>query len=206
MKSTNDYSYFYIVLAIIVLVVILLGCNLPTGNDSSTPDEYGLVQDYQSPQTADAIPEYGLNEAQIAKITEKGYPDRFVILFFRESLADGSTVDMRQESWYYDESGAEIVFRNGEVFTESSGGKSVMAVEMGKTVYRPEQFLGGMTLDQMLAATGDSGYYQEPVNSTLIPNGTLVFVQGLATGFEGGSLVFVEALPLGAAGDPANHP
>ena len=82
-----------------------------------------------------------------------------------------------------------------------AGERTAVAVAgLGRTSYRPEVFVSGMSLEQMLAATGASGYYGVPVNKGLTEDGTLVFVQGLAAGFEEDGLVYVETLPLGAAG------
>ena len=139
-----------VVLALIALLVASLSCNMPGSNQEAPPAENGLVQDYQSPLSGEAIPEYRLTEAQITQLASHGYPDRFVILFFNETLFDGSTVDIRQESWYYDATVTEIVYRNGEKYAESSG-KPIIAVELGQTAYRPEQLRAGMILDELIS-------------------------------------------------------
>ena len=196
----------HILMAWLVLILAALSCNLPTANNEPAPSvKPALVQNYQPAIHAENIPEFSLTMAQENQLASLGYPDRFTILFFNETLLDGTTAAIRQEHWYYDSQGLEIVFRNGEIFSESQGAP-VLAVDLGQTAYRPEIFLAGMSIDQLMAATKETGYYQEPADHPFIDNGTLVFMQGLAAGFEGDSLVYVEALPLGAAGNPANHP
>ena len=200
MKTNKSHFLF---LTIISLIVVSLSCNLPGREGTTTAT--GLVQNYQPGISAAAVPKYSLSAEQQTQIATQGYPDRFTILFFTDTLLDGQTIAIRQESWYYDESGYEIVFRNGEKFTESIG-QPVTSPELGKTAYRPEDFTFWMSLDALVVISGENGYYREPIDNGLIENGSLVFLKGLSAGFEGDSLKHIETLPLGAAGDPANHP
>jgi hypothetical protein len=201
--KTNKIPYFFLI--IIILIATSFSCNLP-GQDSPTNQiETGLVQNYQPAISAAAVPKYGLSEEQQTQLSTNGYPDRFTILFFKDTLLDGQIIDIRQESWYYDDVGYEIVFRNGEKFTESTG-QPVTSPELGKTAYRPEDFIAGMNLDAVVAASEENGYYREPTDNALIKDGSLVFLKGLTVGFVGDALKYIETLPLGAAGDPANHP
>ena len=105
---------------------------------------------------------------------------------------------MRHESWYYDTRGYEIVFRNGDKFTERNG-EAIQIEGLGRTVYAPQGFTAEMNLDALLALRGETGFFIQNVDDSLI-SGELIFIKGLAAGFEDGRLAYVETLPLGAAG------
>lgn len=200
--KTNKTTHLFLI--IICLIVLSLSCNLP-GREGTANQVTGLVQDYQPDISSAAVPKYILSVEQQAQLAAVGYPDRFTILFLTDTQLDGQTIAIRQESWYYDSVGYEIVFRNGEKFTEQSG-QPVISSELGKTAYRPEDFTAGMSLDALLVISGENGYYREILDNDLIENGSLVFLKGLSAGFRGDSLKYVETLPLGAAGNPTNHP
>ena len=180
------------------LLLLSLSCNLPFMADDSPLSEDGLVQDYHPVAALEELSQYTLSTAQQEQLAGYGYPDRFVIFFFDEMLADGQSIPMRQESWYYDAPGYEIVFRNGDIFTERTG-DPIQIEGLGSTVYAPQGFTAGMTLDAVLAIRGETGFYVQNTGDDLLP-GKLIFIQGLAAGFEDGRLTYVETLPLGAAG------
>jgi hypothetical protein len=182
--------------ALIFLLFLSLNCNFVSsllGNPKQFED--GLVQDYHP--AASPVSQYTLSVTQQAHVDEYGYPDRFVIFFFDEMLPDGEMFSMRHESWYYDARGYEIVFRNGDKFTERNG-EPVQIEGLGRTVYSPQEFTAEMNLDALLSIRGETGFFVKNVDDNLV-TGELIFIQGLAAGFEDGRLSYVETLPLGEA-------
>lgn len=189
--------------ALIFLLFLSLSCNLPfslLGNSKQFED--GLVQDYHP--AASPVSQYTLSVTQQAYVDEHGYPDRFSIFFFDEMLPDGEIFSMRHESWYYDARGYEIVFRNGDKFTERSGAP-IQIEGLGRTVYSPQEFTEEMDLDALLSIQGENGFFVQNVDDDLI-TGELIFIQGLAAGFEEGRLSYVETLPLSEAAPSAETP
>lgn len=179
--------------AVILLFFLSLSCSLPSfllGDSKQFED--GLVQDYHP--AASSVSQYTLSVTQQACVDEYGYPDRFTIFFFDEMLPDGEMFSMRHESWYYDARGYEIVFRNGDKFTERNGAP-IQIEGLGHTVYTPQEFTAETNLDALLTAQGETGFFVQNIDDGLI-TGELVFIQGLAVGFEDGHLAYVETLPL----------
>ena len=190
MQRKNKIIFF---VAAISLFFLSLSCSLPSfllGDSKQFED--GLVQDYRP--SASSVSQYTLSVTQQACVDEYGYPDRFVIFFFDEVLEDGQLFSMRHESWYYDARGYEIVFRNGDKFTERTDAP-IQIEGLGHTAYTPQVFTAEMNLDALLAVQGETGFFIQNVDDNLI-TGELIFIQGLAAGFEDGLLAYVETLPL----------
>ena len=154
-----------------------------------------LVQDRAQTVDAADVETYALSDRQLIESDATGPPDRFDINFFTEMLPDGTPVEIRHETWFYDALGTSIVYRNGDVFTERRDSTPLVIAGLGATPYRPEMFTAMMTLDELLAVTEQGGYYEIPVDPA-IDGGTLVTVRGLLAGFEGGELRFVQTAPL----------
>lgn len=192
-----------------LLVVLSLACNLPFFSQGGTSQENhsikdGLVQNVQIEPNSTDIQKRLLSGVQRQLVSEYGYPDRFIIQFFDLNLS-GEAVTIRQESWYYDGMGYEIVFRNGEKFTDNTT-EPVSAPGVQSTAYQPESFVRGMSLVDVLSITGENGYYAESLPSTLIEDGMIVFLKGLSIGFENERLRYVETIPLGNAGVSSQLP
>ena len=188
MQRKKQIAFFVVV----ALLFFSLSCNLPFLSGSPKQFEDGLVQDYHP--AAASVSQYTLSAAQQAHVDEYGYPDRFVIFFFDEMLPDGELYAMRHESWYYDARGYEIVFRNGDKFTERAG-VPIQIEELGRTVYWPQGFTTEMSLDSLLAIRGETGFFVQNIDDSLI-TGELIFIKGLVAGFEEGHLSYIETLPL----------
>ncbi len=193
-----------LILTLSLLALFSLACNLTAVVGSQptpeTPIQEGLNQDYPVNISAEAVPQYALTVAQRNKIANHGYPDRFLISFSTKTLADGERIALRQETWYYDDTGYQVVFRNGAVFTENNGAP-VESAGLGSTGYQPERFTQAMDLESVLAVTGENGFFAQPMEAGLVENGQIVFLKGLSVGFQDGKLKYVETLPLGAAGE-----
>lgn len=201
-RSQRMRSHF---LAIFCLLMISsLACNLPILSQEKTPQDKdsiraGLVQNVSLESYPVDTQGYLLSEAQRNFISDYGYPDRFRIHFYDLELSSGEEVKIRQENWYYDQAGYEIIFRNGEKFTDRIT-DPVTAPELQSTAYRPEHFVLGMSLWDVLFVTGENGYYAESMPDGLFEDGKMVFLKGLSAGFENGKLRYLETIPLGNAG------
>jgi len=148
-----------------------------------------------SPPAADAA---SLGPQQQAVAPQIGYPDSFAILFYQEELDDGTTGDVRYETWSYYTLGREITFVNGEQVADASIDAfdgPIFPVEV-----RPEQFAGGMRLAQVIDAAGLTTYTAVPLECSLLPGGQTIFAAELTFGMVDGRLRYVETLPLSAEG------
>ena len=160
--------------------------------DDAKHIQEGLVQNYH-PSDSSVTP-YTLSDAQQAFVDDYGSPDRFTIFFFDETLPDGQTYAVRHENWYYDARGYEVVFRNGDKFTERIG-DPIQIDGLGSTFYSPQSFTAEMDLDALLNIRGETGYFSQNIDDDLM-TGDLIFIQGLVAGFEDGHLSYVETVPL----------
>lgn len=155
-----------------------------------------VIADAVAVDAVDVVP-HTLSDVQVAMVNQLGPPDRFTIRLLTEQGVDGSEVPIRHETWYFDATGAAIVFRNGEVFTERRNGTPVEHPALGVSSLRPEQFVAGMSVDQLLAVTGQRGYYAVDEPGL---DGELVALEGLIAGIDAdGVVVFIQAIPIRAA-------
>jgi len=215
MRAPVNYSgknKAYLLVVCGLLLMLSLACNLPffikeEVTQKEPVQEYngiieGLVQDIPVESYPADMQGYLLSGNQRNILSDYGYPDRFLIYFFDLHLNSGEQVRIRQDSWYYDQVGYEINFRNGEKFTDKNT-DPVTAPGLQSTAYQPEDFVSGMSLLEILSVTSESGYYAESMPNTLFEDGKIVFLKGLSAGFENGQLSYVETIPLGNAGVPA---
>ena len=148
--------------------------------------------------SAAAPPEYGLTAEQQETLTALGPPQSFSILFYQDTMEDGSVYDVRMETWTYFDAQTEITFVDG-----SRVAQDPVVIE-GATVqpvpYRPEQFTGGMTLAQVLAAANLDTYLIVPLEKELLPQGEVYYADQLTFGLKDGELRYVESLPQAEEG------
>ncbi len=208
--SRNNKAYIFAVYCL--LLVLSLACNLPfLAQEKISRDNDGIQEGLVQNVPLESFPVdtqgYLLSGAQQNILTEYGYPNRFLIQFFDLQLHSGDQVEIRQESWYYDQMGYEIIFRNGEKFTDKKT-DPLTAPGLHSTAYQPEHFILDMSLLDVLFVTGENGYYAESMPAEFIEDGMMVFLKGLSAGFENGQLRYVETLPLGNAGvsSPSKQP
>ncbi len=188
-------------LVCILLGLLMISCNLTRVMNGEPENGQPLVLDYQPQEAIDVIPGYKYTSAQRDTLASQGYPDRFMILFFREENAAGEGENVRMETWYYDQLGVEYVFRNGVMMKEQET-EPVQLDGLGRTAYNPDLFRFGMGLGQLTAVVGESDFYRQPLNEDLIGGGELIYFQGLVVGIENDQLRYVETLPIGNAGLP----
>lgn len=139
---------------------------------------------------------YALSPQQQEDLSQYGYPDSFLILFFENTLSSGQRTPIREETWYYHQSGYEITYRNGEKYTESH--QQPETEELFHTPYRPEMFIREMAMEQVLAVAGQDTYVENPIEKILLGDADLYFTKGLVFGISDGELRYLETVPLSA--------
>ena len=148
--------------------------------------------------SAAAPPEYELTADQQETLTALGLPQSFSILFYQDTMEDGSVYDVRKETWTYFDAQTEIAFVDGARVAQDP------VVIEGATVqpvpYRPEQFTGGMTLAQVLAAASLDTYLMVPLEKELLPQGEVYYADQLTFGLKDGELRYIESLPQAEEG------
>lgn len=157
----------------------------------------GLVVVADAGIDADAVGRYVPSDAQLAELEASGAPDRFTVRFLASST---STVPMRQEIWHYDASGTTLTYLDGAVYREERDGPVVELDGLATTPYRPEMITAAMSVDELLAVTGQSGYARQAVDQAIADAGELVVIEGAVAGFEAGELVAFETIPIAPTG------
>ena len=141
---------------------------------------------------------YALSPDQQAVVAERGNPPGFSLLFYAASDADAASTPMRQEVWSYPAEGVELSFLNGalvdtaEITDPASG--------LVPAPYRPEQFVAGMSFQQVVDATRLDTAVVIPLEPELVSEGEMYFTDQLILGLKNRRLQYVEALPLGEGG------
>ena len=177
-----------ILLAWVILLLASLACNLPFGNENNAagfpdPEADTFTLMVEDETILEPVP---LSAAQLQILTTNGAPNRFTLMF-----ADG----VRKETWVYDHLGYEVVFRDGEVFTESE----TEAIDAGGfvSVYYPWQFNGEMGLSELLSVSGSQTFGLESLESVFEEDVSLVYLTGLDAGFRGERLLYIRTIPVG---------
>jgi hypothetical protein len=177
-----------ILMAWVILLLASLACNLPFGNANIAAgfpdpeaDTFTLMVEDET-----ILEPVSLSAAQLQILTTNGAPNRFTLMF-----ADG----VREETWVYDHLGYEVVFRDGEVFTESE----TEAIDAGGfiSVYYPWQFNGEMGLSELLSVSGSQTFGLESLESVFEEDVSLVYLTGLDAGFRGERLLYIRTIPVG---------
>jgi hypothetical protein len=182
-----------IIWAVCLLILASLACQLPflsvddidefekglPGLDTDTFD--ATVDD---PNLLAAAP---LSAAQRQVLLVKGHPNRFLMMF-----SDG----LREETWYFDQFGYEVTFRNGEIFTESGTDRLEDWVDF-VTIYSPWQFNEAMGLNELLAISEAESFAIESLAEAFQEDLSLVYMKGLIAGLRGEDLLFVRTVPVG---------
>jgi hypothetical protein len=152
----------------------------------------GLSSQHQPPAA------YSLSPDQQAVVAERGYPAGFSILFYAAPKDDPTGLPTRHETWSYPAAGEDLVFLNGTLvetseITEPEG-------DLVPAPYRPEQFLAGMSFQQVVDATGLDTAVVIPLEPELVSAGEVYFAEQLILGLKGRRVQYVEALPLAQGG------
>ena len=188
--------------AVSLLILASLACQLPfLGDDNADNIEKslpGLDTDtfsatVEDPNLLAAVP---LSPAQRQVLLVKGQPNRFLLMFM-----DG----LREETWYYDQFGYEVTFRNGDVYNEIDGDIQLNWVDF-VTIYSPWQFNQAMSLNELLAISEADTFAIESLAETFQEDLSLVYMKGLVAGLRGEDLLFVRTVPVGEGARTLNIP
>lgn len=186
-------------LASMVALATLFGCNADTDEntdettaaapttaavvDDVEPQVDGLVLDVDVTGSPADVVRATMSDDQASMFDRLGAPDRFVLRF-----DDGS----RHEVWHHDQAGVEVVFRDGgRLYVEAV--RPLTVVGLGTTSYTPDQFSGGMSLDDLLVVTGERGYAEQPLD---LVGGRLIVVRGVVAAFDDDGLRYLETVPI----------
>jgi hypothetical protein len=129
---------------------------------------------------------------------ERGDPEAFLLLFYEEPLEDGSTGDVRMETWSYYTGGVEYIFINGNL--EAQAAIEAGIGELAAAPYQPEQFQAYMSLEEVLAAAGLNSFLLVPLERELVVGGEVYYADQFTFGLQDGELRYLEALALEVEG------
>jgi len=194
-RKRHPFLKFFAVLVPLIIIGYLAGGFLLAGFD----DYQALAKVVEEVPAVEAIPNpYLLSPSQVLIRSEYGAPESFSILFYQEEQMDGSLADTRSETWTYYSSGMEFTFINGEL--EGSDEITHELEGLTPTMYVPEQFTSGMTLNDLTAVAGLNSYLYVPLDSELVEEGRLYYAPQLTWGFKKNVLAFVQGLALEEGG------
>jgi len=141
------------------------------------------------------IEEYELHQDQMDAYISYGYPEAFRILFYDETLPEGSTMPVRLETWTYYSQGVELTFLNGQ----KNGEESLYNPQLGDLKpppYYPEQFTAYMLLAEVITAAGLDQYAVIPLENEYLDGSEVYYGPQLSFGLKDGELRMVEVLGL----------
>ena len=139
--------------------------------------------------------EYELGQDQMDAYISYGYPEAFRILFYDETLPDGSIGPVRLESWTYYTLGVELTFLNGEKSGEESLNISQFST-LKLPPYYPEQFSAYMSLAEVMTAAGLDQYAVIPLEKDYLEGSEVYYGPQLSFGMKDGELRMVEVMGL----------
>ncbi len=141
------------------------------------------------------VNEYDLGQDQIDAYFDYGYPEAFRILFYDETLSDGSIGPVRLESWTYYSQGIELTFINGK----KTGEESINNFQLGDLQlppYYPEQFSAYLSLDEVISAAGLDQYAVIPLEKEYLEGSEVYYGPQLSFGMKDGELRMVEVMGI----------
>lgn len=136
-----------------------------------------------------------LSNDQLEFVKKFGPPDAFKIIIHQEQ-ADSSAKLSRYEIWDYFSFKTSIAFVDGE-FAGDEEIKDVPDVIMLPVMYRPEQFISEMSLDEVKKKIIGSQVYEKfQLPDDYSEDSLLIGLEQLVLGFERGKLTYAESIPL----------
>ncbi len=130
---------------------------------------------------------YSLGSDHAVTIRDHGVPQAFTLLFYEEAGAP-----VRAETWSYYDQGLEVDFVDGELQAERAIGFA--NGEVLPVPYRPDQFAGFMTLDEVLASAQIDSFLVVPLEKELVEGGEMYYADEIMFGMKGGRLRYVQVL------------
>ena len=176
---------------VLVLGLVTVGAFLIAGyiDSQSFP---AIVEGVAVPDSAP--PHAALSEYQQSVRNQLGPPQAFSILFFEETLTDGSIGDVRCETWSYYTQGEEYTFINGELVS-----RDPVEVDFSQLIpaqYLPEQFSAYMSMEEVTAAARLESYLVVPLENEVVHSGAVYYGPQLTFGLQNDELRYVESLVL----------
>ena len=124
-----------------------------------------------------------------------GPPEAFKIIIHIEQ-ADSSAKLSRYEIWDYFSFKTSIAFVDGE-FAGDEELKDIQDLMILPVMYRPEQFISGMSLDEVKKRIiGNQDYEKFKLPNDYLEDSVLIGLEQLVLGFERGKLTYAESIPL----------
>ncbi len=190
-KQTSLFCLGGLAILIFLLVAILAGGLLIAG--FIQVDRSPKIIEIQD-QPEEMPGKYTFSPAQNKILAEHGTPHSFAILFYSVDDEAGTQVQVRDETWTYFNLGTVFQFINGEPAGESP---FTARVETATRIpCSPDQFIDGMTLDEIVAAAGLTQYLEIPLEDELVPGSRLYYADRLTFALQDGQLRYVETLPI----------
>jgi len=103
---------------------------------------------------------------------------------------------MRQETWYYDQLGYQVSFRNGEIFAARED-EVLPGEEILFSIYAPWQFNREMGLSELLAISQSETFAFESLEESFGEDLSIAYLKGLDVGFREGQVLYIRTIPLG---------
>ncbi len=178
------------VLTVIIIVLLVLYLAIGWQSYQNAPH---VISEIESENLV--IEEYDLGQDQIDAYLGYGFPEAFRILFYDETLPDGSIGPVRLESWTYYTLGIELTFLNGE----KSGEESLNNPQLGELKlppYSPEQFTAYLSLTEVITAAGLDQYAVIPLEKDYLEGSEVYYGPQLSFGMKDGELRMVEVMGL----------
>lgn len=143
---------------------------------------------------------YAPTEEQQALLKQLGPPDTFMLLFYQDGQADQNQSDVRLEIWTYYVARQEVTMLDGRIIDQIQ--IEALSEPLASMPYHPAQFKAGMDINEALRASNLREYLRAPLEDEEVQNGTLIFGEQVAMGFQDGKLSYVESFPLAKEEQP----
>jgi hypothetical protein len=136
-----------------------------------------------------------LSSDQLEFVKKFGPPEAFKIIIHIEQT-DSSEKLSRYEIWDYFSFKTSIAFVDGE-FAGDEELKDIPDLMILPVMYRPEQFISGMSLDEVKKRIiGNQVYEKLKLPEDYLEESLLIGLEQLVLGFERGKLTYAESIPL----------
>ncbi len=194
-KHSRVYCLGILVVGII-LSAVLIGAGLLAVGFSEADKSPKIVE---PGEIAGVKPEvYPLSQSQKEVRQRDGEPHTFAILFYTVEDSSGERISVRDETWTYFNLKKIYQFVNGELQSESPLPAEVTTST--QIPCKPEQFVAGMSLKEIVAAIHLKQYLEIPLEDELVADSRLYYANRLTFALQNGKLRYIETLPLEGVG------
>lgn len=195
-KERSPLFWLGIAAVSVVLLIVLILAGLLAVGFYQIENSPRVVEPAEKPDVKPKTYTLTLSQQEIRK--RDGDPHTFVILFYTVEDTSGGKVEVRDETWTYFNLKKVYQFINGEF-----QGESPLPVEVTTSTRipcKPEQFINGMSLDEIIAAVHMKRYMEIPLEDELVPGSRLYYADRLTFALQDGKLRYIETLPLEGEG------